>query len=338
MFSTTTTAIITSAALAQLAAGAAVQSLARGNDCLQVSGTPSSGSQVTLGACNSNNAQMTSTGQQWVISSGNNAGVQLYNTNFCLDAQDDTPGGAVIVADCNGSGSQTWYLTGDNRVAITGGTQCLQQGSQVETQNCAPGIDEQAWVPNLLFDTNQASSSAGGVAGGAATASGASGESSVLSMANGLASASSVIGSATSAASAAASSAASGASSVAGAAASGASSVASGAASGASSVASGASSAAAQATSGASSVANQATSGAGSAAGQATSGAGSVAGQATSGAGSVAGQATSVVGSAAGAATSAVGSAGGSSAALPRVALPLAFTGLGAMLAAALVL
>jgi hypothetical protein len=59
------TILLTTAALASTTL-AAVQTLTQGGQCLQVSGTPSGGSPVTLGACNSANGQMSSTGQQWV--------------------------------------------------------------------------------------------------------------------------------------------------------------------------------------------------------------------------------------------------------------------------------
>lgn len=57
--------IFASAALAQVALGA-VQTLGSGGQCLQVTGTAQNGSPVTLGECDPANAQMGSTGQQWV--------------------------------------------------------------------------------------------------------------------------------------------------------------------------------------------------------------------------------------------------------------------------------
>ncbi|WWC90940.1 uncharacterized protein L201_005878 [Kwoniella dendrophila CBS 6074] len=294
------TTLLITAALAQTGL-AAVQTLTSSGQCLQVDGTPANGSPVTLGSCNSANSQMTSTGQQWVISSGNNAGVQLYGTNFCLNAQTNAAGGGINVADCAQSTSQTWYLTGDNRIAITGGTQCLDLSSTTpQTQNCAPNIATQAWTPTFLFDTPSSSSSA-------ASASATNATSSATGAVAGGAASSAASGA--SAAGSAASSAASGASAVAGSATSGAASAASGAASGVSGAAGTATSGAASVANGATSAAGQATSGAGSVAGQATSGAGSVAGAATS----AGGAATSALGSAAGAATSAV-AGGGSSA------------------------
>ena len=109
---------------------------------------------------------MSSTGQQWVISPGNNQGVQLYGTNLCLDAQSNPEAGRlVLVYPCIGTNPQTWvsrasvigrgvgisdtlldlqYLTPDDRVAITGGNQCLSvAGTNAETQRCGPSIDAQ---------------------------------------------------------------------------------------------------------------------------------------------------------------------------------------------------
>ncbi|WWC63737.1 uncharacterized protein I303_106342 [Kwoniella dejecticola CBS 10117] len=294
--------LLVSATLAQTAF-AAVQSLGSGGQCLQVSGTPAENSNVVLGSCNSANSQQTSTGQQWIISEGNNAnGVQLFGTNFCLDAQTSpAPGRQVVIATCQQNPSQIWYLTGDNRVAITGGTQCLSaSGSNAETQNCAPNVASEAWEPTFLFDETAASSSASSSANASSTASGVAGG---------------VAGGAASSAASGASAATSGASAAVGSGASAVSGATSAAASGASAAVSGASGAAATATSGAGSVAGDATS----AAGQATSGAGSVAGDATS----AVGAATSAAGSAAGQATSAAALAagGGSSAGFSKITL-----------------
>lgn len=110
---------------------------------------------------------MSSTGQQWVISPGNNQGVQLYGTDLCLDAQSNPEAGRlVLVYPCIGTNPQTWvstaskivagysktfalqYLTPDDRIAITGGTQCLSvAGSNAETQRCGPSIDAQVRQP-----------------------------------------------------------------------------------------------------------------------------------------------------------------------------------------------
>jgi hypothetical protein len=39
---------------------------------------------------------------------------------------------------------QTWYLTGDNRIAITGGNQCLDEGTNgIQTYQCTTGNTNQ---------------------------------------------------------------------------------------------------------------------------------------------------------------------------------------------------
>ena len=38
----------------------------------------------------------------------------------------------------------SWYLTGDNRIAITGGTHCLDEGDNgPQTYQCTPGNTNQ---------------------------------------------------------------------------------------------------------------------------------------------------------------------------------------------------
>lgn len=84
--------------LASLVAATPIQQIAQNGQCLQVSGTPAGGSPVTLGDCSSSNAQSAqSTGQQWAITAGNNAGVQLYGTTLCLDAQANPETGRAMV-------------------------------------------------------------------------------------------------------------------------------------------------------------------------------------------------------------------------------------------------
>ncbi|GHJ84849.1 hypothetical protein NliqN6_1251 [Naganishia liquefaciens] len=234
MFSSTTL-ILALAALARSSNAAQVHQLANNGQCLTVA-NPNSGASVTLAACDSDNNQMSSTGQQWVISPGNNQGVQLYGTNLCLDAQSNPEAGRlVLVYPCIGTNPQTWYLTPDDRVAITGGNQCLSvAGSNAETQRCGPSIDAQAFNPTFLFDTPSSSSasstasSTNGIVGGgvgsvtssvaSATSSLASAGSSVASQASsgvssGIAAASSQVSSAIAAASQSASSVISSASS-----------------------------------------------------------------------------------------------------------------------------
>ena len=81
----------------------------------------------------------------WDISPGSGS-VILTGTNFAMDAG-TTPGnnGLLKVSDCAsrvmrlltmktwqsypGLSAQTWYLTADGRIAITGGNQCLDEGN-----------------------------------------------------------------------------------------------------------------------------------------------------------------------------------------------------------------
>ena len=81
----------------------------------------------------------------WDISPGSGS-VILTGTNFAMDAG-TTPGnnGLLKVSDCvspvvklltmktwqsyPGLSAQTWYLTADGRIAITGGNQCLDEGT-----------------------------------------------------------------------------------------------------------------------------------------------------------------------------------------------------------------
>lgn len=80
-----------------------VQSIQQGSSCLRVGNNPTSGSSitagsaVTLGECNNNNPlSATFTGQQWIITRGNNDGVTLYGTGLCLDAGNDTPNQNIV--------------------------------------------------------------------------------------------------------------------------------------------------------------------------------------------------------------------------------------------------
>jgi len=81
----------------------AVQAIQQGSNCLRVGNNPSSGSAinagdpVTLGECNNNNLlSATFTGQQWLVTRGNNDGLTLYGTGLCLDAGNDTPNQNIV--------------------------------------------------------------------------------------------------------------------------------------------------------------------------------------------------------------------------------------------------
>jgi hypothetical protein len=46
---------------------------------------------------------------------------------------------------------QTWYYTDDNRIAITGGTQCLDEGTNgIQTYQCTPGNTNQGKSTSAL--------------------------------------------------------------------------------------------------------------------------------------------------------------------------------------------
>lgn len=46
--------------------------------------------------------------------------------------------------------NHSWYLTGDNRIAITGGDQCLDMGDNgVQTYQCTPYNDNQGELTNV---------------------------------------------------------------------------------------------------------------------------------------------------------------------------------------------
>lgn len=86
---------------------------------------------------------------QWDISPGSGS-VILSGTDFALDAGENPHDfvGAKIWQSYPGLTQQTWFLTGDNRIAITGGTQCLDEGDNgPQTYTCTTG------------DTNQSKSS-----------------------------------------------------------------------------------------------------------------------------------------------------------------------------------
>jgi len=83
----------------------------------------------------------------WSISPGSGS-VIVSGTNFALDAGSN-PGnnGALKVwTSYPGLYQQTWYLTDDKRIAITGGNQCLDEGTNgVQTYQCTTGNTNQVW-------------------------------------------------------------------------------------------------------------------------------------------------------------------------------------------------
>ncbi|WRT68135.1 uncharacterized protein IL334_005110 [Kwoniella shivajii] len=115
----------------------------RDGKCLGAAPKTGSGSAVTSVACTG-----TSYATLWDINPGSGS-VVLHGTNLALDAG-STPGnnGALKVwTSYPGLYQQTWYLTGDNRIAITGGNQCLDEGTNgVQTYQCTPGNTNQVFT------------------------------------------------------------------------------------------------------------------------------------------------------------------------------------------------
>lgn len=83
----------------------------------------------------------------WNIAEGDNLSVQLAGTNLCLDAGSNPSnnGPAKLYTCYPGLAQQRWYLTADNRIAITGGNQCLDKGQAPQTYQCTPGNTNQVW-------------------------------------------------------------------------------------------------------------------------------------------------------------------------------------------------
>ncbi|KAK6903420.1 hypothetical protein I203_106923 [Kwoniella mangroviensis CBS 8507] len=88
---------------------------------------------------------------RWDINPGSGS-VILSGTNFALDAGTGTENGEIVKIweSYPGLFQQTWYLTDDYRIAITGGNQCLDEGDNYGTQTwqCTPYNNNQVW--NIL--------------------------------------------------------------------------------------------------------------------------------------------------------------------------------------------
>ncbi|KZO90248.1 carbohydrate-binding module family 13 protein [Calocera viscosa TUFC12733] len=112
----------------------------RNGQCLQVQGTPGDGTPVGTVGCGSGTSL-------WDISHGNGL-VRLTGTTFCLDAGTDPHNNvpSKIWTCYPGLTQQQWYYTDDNRIAITGGNQCLDQGpTGPQTYQCTTGNTNQIW-------------------------------------------------------------------------------------------------------------------------------------------------------------------------------------------------
>ncbi|WVW84306.1 hypothetical protein I302_106340 [Kwoniella bestiolae CBS 10118] len=114
----------------------------RDGQCLGVLSPPGVGSPVVSVSCAGTNYFT-----RWDINPGSGS-VILSGTGLALDAGSN-PGnnGALKVWTSYPTlYQQTWYLTGDNRIAITGGNQCLDEGTNgIQTYQCTTGNTNQVF-------------------------------------------------------------------------------------------------------------------------------------------------------------------------------------------------
>ncbi|OCF33767.1 hypothetical protein I316_04479 [Kwoniella heveanensis BCC8398] len=110
----------------------------RDNKCLSPTGTKwTDGTIVTTVDCPN--------AARWDINPGSGS-VILYGSTYALDAfTGNTNNSPVrIQTSTPGAFQQTWYLTNDNRIAITGGNQCLDEGANgPQTYQCTTGNTNQ---------------------------------------------------------------------------------------------------------------------------------------------------------------------------------------------------
>ncbi|ORX35169.1 hypothetical protein BD324DRAFT_121509 [Kockovaella imperatae] len=119
----------------------------RDGKCLVAAPKTGSGSPVTSEDCAN-----TQGGKYWNINPGSGSiilsGTESLPEPLALDAG-STPGnfGSLKVwTSYPGLYQQTWFLTGDNRIAITGGDQCLDEGDNgIQTYQCTTGNTNQVF-------------------------------------------------------------------------------------------------------------------------------------------------------------------------------------------------
>lgn len=144
----TYTAIALFAVLAEAVSGSPIEKRysnsmirsGRNGQCLTLAPgvLPANGVQLVTRDC-------TNSVSRWDINPGSGS-VILSGTNFALDA--GVPQGnnmpAKIWQSYPGSTQQTWYLTDDNRIAVAGGNQCLDEGDNgPQTYQCTSGNTNQ---------------------------------------------------------------------------------------------------------------------------------------------------------------------------------------------------
>jgi hypothetical protein len=145
------TALTLFAVLTQAVVGSPIESRAiekRATNTLIRSGRNGQCLSLGVGAIQ-NGARLTTTNckdaTRWDISPGSGS-VLISGSPYALDA--GVPQGnnnpAKIWQSYPGSPQQTWYLTADNRIAVAGGNQCLDQGDNgPQTYQCTTGNTNQ---------------------------------------------------------------------------------------------------------------------------------------------------------------------------------------------------
>ncbi|KGB75524.1 hypothetical protein I307_00799 [Cryptococcus deuterogattii 99/473] len=131
--------------------GAKIQSYRDGKCLSPNSNDYSNGVQVVTVNCDQ--------AKTWDINPGSGS-VILHGTNFALDAGTGADNNEIVKIWTSYPGlfQQTWFLTGDKRIAITGGNQCLDEGdSGPQTYQCTPYNTNQVW--NVLEGSGTSSSS-----------------------------------------------------------------------------------------------------------------------------------------------------------------------------------
>ncbi|WWC67408.1 uncharacterized protein I206_101316 [Kwoniella pini CBS 10737] len=111
--------------------------------CLSPIGNPADwadGTTVTSVDC--------STAVNWDVNPGSGS-IVISGTKWALDAGTGDQNNAIIKLwdSYPGLFQQTWYLTEDERIAITNGSQCLDEGNDgPQTYTCVTGNNNQVWT------------------------------------------------------------------------------------------------------------------------------------------------------------------------------------------------
>ncbi|TFK65366.1 carbohydrate-binding module family 13 protein [Pluteus cervinus] len=119
------------------------------NKCLEIPNADyANGTPVEIHDCGP------ASNQFWFIQPGETK-VQVAGTNFCLDAGSSPQSGVGLkIWQCyDNLPAQDWYLTADNRIALTNQGQCVDltngnstNGVQVQTWQCTDNNNNQVWI------------------------------------------------------------------------------------------------------------------------------------------------------------------------------------------------